>query len=105
MGKLGRKRRINKKLLVSICGNTHLGADIIGVTSNISETGICIITDRILPLNEHITVSIAAEENIFYLEGESIWNSIYSDSVIGTGIFLVSSSLDYIDFVYKENYH
>lgn len=105
MGKRRRKKRINKKLLVSILGNTNLGADIIGVTANISETGICLITNRIMPLNEHLIFSIAAEEDIFYLEGESIWNSIYSDTVIGTGISLVSSPLDYIDFVNKKNYH
>lgn len=105
MGRQRRKKRIKKKLLVSIRWDKDLSEEIMGVTANISETGICIVTDRSLPQDELITILIASEGDTFYLTGEALWKNTYSDTVISTGISLNSSPLEYIDFVNKKNYH
>ena len=105
METLERAKRYNKKLIVSISGDTNSEIKLLGLTSDISATGMCIATDKKLPLNEKITVLVAADGDIFSLTGESIWNKTYSDSLISTGISLVSSCLDYVHFINKINYH
>ena len=100
-----RAKRFNKKLMVSVGGNSNSGINLLGVTSNISTTGICLVTDKILPLNEDVTILIAAEGEIYSLAGEAIWNSTYPDTFIGTGISVTSNSPDYVGFVNKINYH
>ena len=105
MGRNRKKERIKEKLMVTIRWDKDLSEEIMGITANISENGMCIITDKLLPEYEIITVLVAAEGDIFSLTGEPIWTNTYSDTVISTGISFNSSPLNYIDFVNKKNYH
>jgi len=102
---LERAKRHSKKLIISISGDTNSEINLLGLTSDISVAGMCISTDKKLPLNEKVTVLVAAEGDIYSLNGESIWSKTYSDSLVSTGISLVSASMDYVHFVNKINYH
>lgn len=66
-----REKRIKKKLLVHISEN---GFEQIGVTANISPSGMFIATTKIFAPQSELLIWIAAADDIFALEGLVMWN-------------------------------
>jgi len=81
-----KEKRIKKKLLVHIGEN---GFSQMGVTANISPSGMCIATSEIFPLQSELLIWIAAADDIFTLKGLVVWNmnkEILSHEGIPAGI-------------------
>jgi len=94
-------KRTSKSLLVNL---DHHGSEQMGVTINISRRGMCIATmDTFPPLSE-LSIWIAANDDIFKLQGQVVWNmkkeSALDESVpVGLGIKLSTSGSEYARFV------
>ena len=96
-----REKRIKKKLLVHIGEN---GFEQMGVTANVSPSGMCIATTEIFPLQSELLIWIAAADDIFALKGLVIWNMNKEDLAFegipaGIGIKIKEAAPGYAQYI------
>lgn len=96
-----KEERYGEKLLVIIKEKEHPLIKYGGVTSNISKNGVCIVSSTQIPVNKNISILIATDSNFIAVKGASIWNYTQPDTKIGTGIYITSPPIEYIQFVNK----
>ena len=95
------EKRIKKKLLVHIGEN---GFEQMGVTTNISPSGLCIATTEIFPLQSELLIWIAAADDIFALKGLVIWNmnkdALTTEGIAaGIGIKIKEAAPEYAQYI------
>lgn len=95
------EKRIKKKLLVHVGEN---GFEQMGITANISASGMCIATTEIFPLQSEILIWIAAADDIFALKGLVIWSRnrevrAFEGIPAGVGIKIKESVPGYAQFI------
>ncbi len=92
--------RVSKKFIVSFNDN---GFEELGLTKNLSKSGICIGSQKEVPSKKEIIVSIAVPGEVFNLKGEVIWCSEsddLDDNVPDSiGIKIVEAPVEYLNFV------
>ncbi len=98
-----KEERCGKKFIVSFTRIEDQILSYVGVTTNISKNGMCIMSNTLIPENKNISVLIAAENEIIALNGNSQWNYTYPDSLIGTGVHITSPPEEYIKFISRIN--
>lgn len=95
--------RLENKLLVNI---DQEGFESMGLTENISKTGMSIITTATLPINSPVSLQLGVADDTFSLKGEVMWSkkNVDSSGVNGsvlTGVKLTDAPEPYIKYVEK----
>lgn len=93
-------KRIEKKFIVSF---NKEESDELGVTRNLSRSGVCIDSETIPSMRKEVAIDIAVPGEIFHLKGEVIWckepedkNDTVPDSI---GIKITEAPVEYLNFV------
>ncbi len=99
--------RIKKKLVVSFSDNGFAG---LGMTSDLSKSGICVSVEQDFPAHSEILLSIAIPGDLFDLKGEVIWCSESGEKKTGIpdlmGIRLTEAPPEFINYVeYSRHNH
>jgi hypothetical protein len=102
-------RRIKKKLVVSFGDE---GFENIAITNNISDQGLCILSNIPLPEKQEIRLNLAIEDKIYEIKGQVIWTKYPFDkaeekNMKGSGIKITQAPqgyFNYVDFFYWQNH-
>lgn len=95
--------RLDKKLLVNIGKD---GFESMGLTSNISKTGLFVATTEILPVDSEVSILLGVADETFNLKGKVMWSKESTDESTGeagvaTGIQIIDAPPQYLAFVDK----
>lgn len=93
--------RLENKLLVNI---DQEGFESMGLTENISKTGMSVITTTVLPIKSAVLLQLGVADDTFSLKGEVMWSKEDSSSGNGnalTGIKLTDAPEPYLKYVDK----
>ena len=95
--------RLENKLLVNI---DQEGFESMGLTENISKTGMSVITTTVLPIKSSVSLQIGVADDTFLLKGEVMWSKKNTDSSSGngsalTGVKITEAPEPYLKYVEK----
>ena len=95
--------RLENKLLVNI---DQEGFESMGLTENISKTGMSVITTTELPIKSSVSLQIGVADDTFLLKGEVMWSKKSADSSSGngsavTGVKITEAPESYLKYVEK----
>ncbi|MCK5055555.1 MAG: PilZ domain-containing protein [Candidatus Aminicenantes bacterium] len=93
--------RLENKLLINI---DQEGFESMGLTENISKTGMSVITTTVLPIKSPVSLQIGVADDTFSLKGKIMWSkkSTNSSSANGsavTGIKITEAPERYLKYV------
>lgn len=95
-----KSERINKKLMVNLNAENF---DTMGLTNNISENGVCVLSEIKFPTKKEVVLSIAVLDEVFELKGEVVWckDSESKENTIpeSIGIKITETSEEYLKYV------
>ena len=95
-----KSKRIKKKLMVNLYGENFDG---MGLTNNISENGVCVLSEITFPTKREVVLSIAVMDEVFELKGEVVWckESKNKENTIpeSIGIKITEASDEYLKYV------
>ena len=97
--------RLEKKLLVNIDKG---GFDSIGLTANISKTGMFIATTEVFPINCEVQILIGIADETYTVKGLVIWsqeweNGASNDVQAAVGVRILEAPPQYLNYVEKVN--
>jgi hypothetical protein len=98
------ERRLDRKLLVNISID---GLESMGLTSNISKTGMFVSSPEVFPINSEVSILLGIADETFSLKGLVMWTQKLSDSPstdvqVAAGIKIIEAPEEYFNFVEKE---
>ena len=93
--------RFDKNLLVNISSN---GYNQVGLTANISRSGLLLVTTNLIPQQKDISILIAAGNELFEVKGEIRWmvmgpGEMSLESPHRVGVKVVSASDLFYSFI------
>jgi Tfp pilus assembly protein PilZ len=95
-----KSKRIKKKLMVNLYGENFDG---MGLTNNISENGVCVLSEIKFPTKKDVVLSIAVLDEVFELKGKVVWckGSKNKENNIpeAIGIKITEASDEYLKYV------
>ncbi len=95
------EKRLKKSLLVNISGE---GFDELGLTANVSNQGLLLITSNPIPSKNQLSILVAAGDEIFDITGEIKWMLVSSEDISGSvanriGVKIKSAPEEYTKFI------
>jgi Tfp pilus assembly protein PilZ len=99
------EKRLEKKLLVNI---NKGGLESMGLTTNISKTGMFIATTEMLPINSEVQILIGIADETYAVKGLIIWsqewkNEASNDVQAAIGVRILEAPPQYLNYVEKVN--
>ncbi len=95
-----KSERVKKKLMVNVTAENFNG---IGLTNDISEDGMCVLSEIKFQSKKEVILSIAVLDEVFELKGEVVWykDSENKENTIpeSIGIKITEASDDYLKYV------
>ncbi len=95
-----KNERLKKKLMVNLSAEDFDG---IGLTNDISENGMCVLSEIKFSSKKEVILSIAVLDEVFELKGEVVWckDSETKENTIpeSIGIKITEASDDYLKYV------
>lgn len=92
--------RVKKKYMISFDDG---GFDVLGLTSDLSKTGLRISSGMLFPPHREVVVSIAVPGGIFTVKGEVMWSRENGDDGSGVpdivGIRITEAPSEYLNYV------
>jgi len=95
-----KSERVKKKLMVNLSAENFNG---LGLTNDISENGMCVLSEIKFQSKKEVILSIAVLDEVFELKGEVVWckDSESKKNTIpeSIGIKITEASDDYLKYV------
>ena len=99
------EKRLEKKLLVNIDKG---GFESMGLTANISKTGMFIATTEVFPINSEVQILVGIADETYTVRGLVIWsqkwkNGNSNDVQAAVGVRILDAPAQYLNYVEKVN--